>query len=376
MPTENDRCVTCLIPKTTRNIDFNNEGVCGFCLNSDHELLRLGNPEEVEAELLNGIEEMRKKGEGRKYDCLLGLSGGRDSSFLLHRLVKRHNLRVIAAYYRTPFTPQDVDDNVKRMTQNLDVPLVEMPLSQEYHRKVAKKIALIWKKSPTATMASLTCAPCKMLNPEVFKIARQHDVKTIVFGVNKFEKFQAGAGVFRASAPKGVDNLKSILSKAMILFRRGFSLVVKNPSIWRFIPLGFKASFLYLNPHMPYFRLRYRDIHVFNYFSHTDWNEDECDNALEEIGWKLPRGCISTWKTDCIFAELKNYMFMKSAGLNLMEAMLSNMVRDGVMTREQALERLQKEGRFSEERFSELERILEVPHNFFEREIPEETAKS
>jgi len=46
------------------------------------------------------------------------------------------------------------------------------------------------------------------------------------------------------------------------------------------------------------------------------------------------------------------------------------------MTREQALERLQKEGRFSEERFSELERILEVPHNFFEREIPEETAKS
>lgn len=367
MTSENNRCATCVIPRTARGIEFNDEGVCGFCVNAEKEDTSLGDPKQIEAELNRGIEDIRKRGEGRKYDCLVGVSGGRDSTFLLHRLVTKHNLRCIAAYYRTPFTPDETDDNVKRMTKNLGVPLVEMDISQEYHRKTARKIALIWKQRPDPVVANLTCAPCKMVNVEVFRVARKNDVRVIVFGVNKFEKFQLGAGQFKAKTPKGVDTLGSMALKGLILLRKGFSLVARNIKVWRYIPIGFKTSILYLHPHMPYFRLRFPEIHVFNYFSHTDWDEKECENALDAVGWKLPSGCKSTWKTDCVFAELKNYMFQKSAGLTYVDAMLSNMIRDGVLTREEALVRCQTEGQISEERFAEMERIMELPVGFFER---------
>lgn len=362
-----NRCVTCIIPKTARGVEFNDEGVCSFCTNAENEKTPLEDPKEIEAELDRSIEDIRKTGEGKKYDCLIGVSGGRDSTFLLHRLVTKHNLRCIAAYYRTPFTPPETDDNVKRITKNLDVPLVEMNLSREYHWRIARKIALIWKKRPDPVLANLTCAPCKMVNVELFRVARRHEVKVIAIGVNKYEKFQLGAGQFKANTPKGIDSLGSMAAKGMILLCKGFSLVACNMKVWRYIPLGFKASLLYLHPHMPYLRLRFPDISVFNYFSHIDWDEKACNEALDEVGWKLPSGCKSTWKSDCIFAELKNYMFQKSAGLTYVDALFSNMIRHRILTREEALERCRKEGRISEERFAELERILKLPVGFFER---------
>ena len=130
---------------------------------------------------------------GHPYNCLVGLSGGRDSSYLLYLLVKKHNLRCMAAYHRTPFTPDIINANVRKLTKKLNVPLIEMDISKEKHKAFAKKMMLYWIKEPDNIIANLACAPCKQHNYEVYKIAKKNNIKYIIFGGNKLENFQLGA---------------------------------------------------------------------------------------------------------------------------------------------------------------------------------------
>ncbi len=121
---------------------------------------------------------------------------------------------------------------------------------------------------------------------------------------------------------------------------------------------------MYLNPHICYLRIRYPDIYRIDYFHHYEWNESEMKKVLVSLEWKLPPGCNSTWRADCSFEELKNYMFYKSIGATHIDALFSNMVRMGILSREEALRRIEVEGKISRERLSECYNILELPQDF------------
>ena len=101
------RCDTCVLPRTSRLIRF--EGTtCSICAGS-----RSRDATEMEPEHLDRfVDRIKEAGRGRPFDCVVGLSGGRDSTYLLHQLVRRHGLRCLAGYYRTPYTPDTIDANV------------------------------------------------------------------------------------------------------------------------------------------------------------------------------------------------------------------------------------------------------------------------
>ena len=102
-----------------------------------------------------------------------------------------------------------------------------------------------------------------------------------------------------------------------------------------------------------------------NYFYEAEWNESQCNEVLNELGWELPPGCFTTWRADCAFAELKNYMLYKTIGITYTDAFLSNMVRAGVLDRDQALDRIKVEGKISPERFEDVCNILKLPNDLF-----------
>jgi hypothetical protein len=319
------------------------------------------------------ISSMRDMGCSKDFDCLVGVSGGRDSSYLLYLLTTRHNLRCVAAYYRTPFTPREIDQNVRRLTRDLKVPLVEMNISQDYHRSIASQVVLTWLKTPDPVIANLACAPCKLVNREVFRIAKEHGVRSVVFGGNKLETFQLGAGQFRDYTASKVEDSQPQHSfgrqsrKTMLLLRRGIGTLMAHPTLLRHLTLGFQASVLYINPHTPYLRLCYPQTHRIDYFHHTEWNEDEANAVLDQIGWELPKNSLSRWRSDCIFGEMKNYMFSRMTGVTYMDAYLSNMVRAGIIDRNVALRRLQTEGKFCEARFIEVCEALQLSPDLFPR---------
>jgi hypothetical protein len=133
--------------------------------------------------------------------------------------------------------------------------------------------------------------------------------------------------------------------------------------------LVFKASVLYLNPYTAYLRLRYPVIFVVNYFDYVEWNEAELNEALDKLDWKLPEGCYSAKKADCEFAELKNLMFKEAVGATYSDYLFSNLIRYGKLSKEEAIERYDKEGRFSMLRFKNACKKLNIPQRIFNVDI-------
>ena len=113
-----------------------------------------------------------------------------------------------------------------------------------------------------------------------------------------------------------------------------------------------------------YLRLRYPDIYRFDYYHFADWDETEIHAVLTSLGWKLPFGCTSTWRADCVFEAVKNTAFKSRLGFTYPHAMFSNLIRGGKMTREDAFVRLEKEG-ISEPRLLEALKLCGLPENAF-----------
>jgi PP-loop superfamily ATP-utilizing enzyme len=135
-----ERCKSCILPVGTKNVEFDAHGVCRFCRAGKKFYADAEPVSSMEEHLDRAIRRMRDRGKNREFDCLVGLSGGRDSTFLVYRLREVHRLRVMAAYYRTPFTSDVIDENVRRITGRLKIPLVEIDISTEKHRDIARKM--------------------------------------------------------------------------------------------------------------------------------------------------------------------------------------------------------------------------------------------
>jgi hypothetical protein len=321
-----------------------------------------------EQELLDHIEQIRQQGKGKPYDCVVGASGGRDSTYLLYLLTQKHHLRCLAVYYRTPFTSDVVDKNIRRIAKQLGADFEEIQLSQDYHSRIAREMILLWRKNKHRLIINLACAPCKLLNREMYKITKKHNVSTIIYGTNIYEAVQIAAGVSKKQVLVGDSSkLYGVVTKLKGMFSliwNGLKLLFSAPVIWKYLFLGIKSSVMYISPHTLYLAMRYSGIKTFDYFYGGQWNETDCDNTLKELGWERPPGSNSSWKADCCFAEIKNVLFQKTIGITYGDAFFSNMIRAGVMTREEALHRVQTEGKISEERLKETQQILGLDDAF------------
>ena len=357
---EANRCRLCVIPRAAHNVEFDDHGACRICGDTQ----TAGPPEVSDAHQGNDLSDLIKrvkgKGEERPYDCLVGLSGGQDSTYLLYLLVKRHRLRCLAAYYRTPFTPDTIDSNVRRATETLGVPLVKVDLPKEYHRKVAQDLVTRWQKRPIPLLVNLACAPCKMLNREVLRIAKKNNIAFVIFGGNPYESFQSAPATVNVKSSQR-HSFKAMLIEALVNAKKGTKLLLEHPVLFKYLHLGCQSALMYRNVHTCYLRIRYPGISCIDYFHYGQWKEEELREILSELGWELPRDCNTHWKADCVFTELKNLMFLKSSGVTPMEAYLSNMVRNGVLPREKALERMEVEGKISRERLKKVCGILDLP---------------
>lgn len=338
---KSNRCTLCVLPQSLKSITFSKDGVCNVCTAAKQSAQKSGETEPSEDELNKIIENIRARGRGSDFDCLVGLSGGRDSSYLMYLLTQKHKLRVLATYYRTPFTPDVIEENVRRIVKQLNVKLVEIKLPWDLHLKVAKKYFLLWQKKPLPEIANLTCVVCKLVNREVFRIAKAHNIKSIVCGGNRYEELQILPAFRDEDLTDKAHSFRNQLLKMLQTFKKGLSLLSKCPSVIRYLPISVKVSLLYITLHTPYLRLRYHDIYCVDYFFNAEWNEAECIETIQsKLGWQPPPGSLGTWKADCDFADIKNYMFQKTTGATYAEAMLSNLIRDGQITREEALKRL------------------------------------
>ncbi len=110
------RCKKCIIPSSYEGVFFDEEGVCNFCANHKKCPPRLGRDKLLA--LINSVP------RGKTYDCIVPLSGGKDSTFILYYAVKELKLRVIAISYDSGFQSPIAKSNMQHACGKLNVPLV------------------------------------------------------------------------------------------------------------------------------------------------------------------------------------------------------------------------------------------------------------
>lgn len=336
-----DRCSKCGIPNV-KNVPFDANGECFICQNWDDYRLKVAGDFSVIAE------NIKERGANRPYDCLVGISGGRDSTYLLYKLVREYQLRCAAVFVRNVFAPAETLENVKRITEYLGVKLYEYQIDPDYHMEISKAFIQYWQKSHEPLFSNLACAPCKLFNMHIFKLANKLGVNSIVYGGNPYEFFYVGPGDTSRSR-SGKFTFWAMVLDLIAKIARGLKLVFSNIGIVKYLPIIYRASILYCNQYSPYLKLRYPKIKPYDFFHYYEWDETELNSILGEIGWVLPRGCVSTWRSDCEFEEVKNYMFMKSVGIGHIHCLYSNLARANKISMQDSIFRSDQEA-FSAER--------------------------
>ena len=87
-------CNRCVMDTSDPGITFDSNGICDNCLTFDRDIFPNWLPDERGIPVLEKMfDKVRAKGRGKDYNCIMGMSGGLDSSYLLHQAVSVHGLR-------------------------------------------------------------------------------------------------------------------------------------------------------------------------------------------------------------------------------------------------------------------------------------------
>ncbi|HTF96226.1 MAG TPA: N-acetyl sugar amidotransferase [Cellvibrio sp.] len=117
-------CKRCVMDTTDSKIVFNEHGVCDHCLSFDRDILPNWHTDERgKNDLSKMVEKIKQDGKGRDFDCIIGMSGGADSSYLLHVVVKDLGLRPLVFHVDGGWNSQIAVNNINVMIEKLGLDL-------------------------------------------------------------------------------------------------------------------------------------------------------------------------------------------------------------------------------------------------------------
>lgn len=125
-------CTRCLYDESIPGIEFGSNGQCSYCTLHDEMDLQYPAGKGGESALQQMVSEMKEAGRDLEYDCVLGVSGGCDSSYLAHVIVER-GLRPLAVHFDNTWASPIATNNIYNVLGSLDIPLETLVVdNQEY----------------------------------------------------------------------------------------------------------------------------------------------------------------------------------------------------------------------------------------------------
>lgn len=116
-------CTRCIYDSKISGISFDQNGVCNYCIQVESLKEQYGTGSEIGIKSLNEIiSSIKNEGKGKKYDCIVGVSGGTDSSFLLAKSIE-WGLRPLAVHYDNTWNSAIATENIRKVTSKLKVDL-------------------------------------------------------------------------------------------------------------------------------------------------------------------------------------------------------------------------------------------------------------
>jgi N-acetyl sugar amidotransferase len=171
------RCSKCIMDTSVPGITFDIEGECNYCLlQKELDRKNLADSKSLDERLLLKASEIKKSGEGNEYDCVIGTSGGADSTYALY-VAKKYGLRPLAVHFDNGWNSEVAVRNIKNSVDSLDIDLYTYVVDWEEF----KDIQLSFLKASVSDAEIPTDLAIKGV---LYKTAADHGVKYILTGSN------------------------------------------------------------------------------------------------------------------------------------------------------------------------------------------------
>lgn len=121
-PKKQKICSRCVADTTIPNIQFDKKGVCNFCYVHDEMEKEYPQGREGQKKLAKIVAEIKEAGKGKKYNCVVGVSGGRDSTYLLYMATKL-GLKPLAVHFDNGWDSEIAVSNIKNALASLNLDL-------------------------------------------------------------------------------------------------------------------------------------------------------------------------------------------------------------------------------------------------------------
>ena len=302
---EHKICTTCVMDTSIPEVVLDDKGICNFC----HEAKANVNKHRLEQQELPWIiDEIKKRGRGREYDVLLGLSGGVDSSFCLH-VLKTHNIRVFAFSVDNGWNTPESEQNIMNLVEGTQTPFYRYTIDLESFKRLQRAFI-------QAGVKNIEIPTDHVLMAATYEMARKNGIKTIISGGNwQTESIMPPSFGYNAS---DLTHIKAI-AKQFGATTKGLPTISLLQYLW------------YRNV---------KKIKTINLLDYCEYNREKAIKTLEreyvykKYGLKHRERKFTKW-----FQE--GYLPIKF-GLDKRRPHLSSMIHSGQITREQAFKELEQ----------------------------------
>ena len=332
------RCTWCILPESFPGIRFDEGGVCNYC--REYKKAKIKGEEALKQILL------KYRGMGEKYDCIVPISGGRDSAFTLHQIVKKYGVRTLALTVDSGAIMPEGYRNIKTITDALKVDHVW--IMDENHIRTAKKNVKTkfhgWLKKPSInTIVPVLNAGDKQMNLRMYRYAHSHKIPLILGGNNvgnssfEQEHFKTGfMGVFPDER-----GIYSTYDKIKLSFLLGWEFLRNtNNYHWSVFDEYLGGAFTYFFESLQ----KPGDVEALGFYDYIYWNEKEVvSTIISELDWRGASDTTATWRVDDAAYPLIDYLYLKLVGFNEFDEHYSKLIREGQLSRDEALKRCLKD---------------------------------
>ena len=317
------RCTKCILPETMPFISYDDKGVCNYCNNYKSR----NNPKPKE-ELFKLVQSYRKQDH---LDCIVPFSGGRDSCYGLHLIVKELGMKPVTYTYDWGMVTDLGRRNISRMCARLGVENIIIAADIAKKRRNIVMNLKAWLKSPHLGMISILTAGDKHFFRYVESVKKQTGINLNLWGVNPLEVTHFKAGFL--GIPPDFEEKRVYThgwQKQLAYQKLRFKAMLDSPgyfnrSLWDTLSGEYYRSF---TEKKDYF-------HIFDYWR---WDEKLINNKLiNDYDWETAIDTNTTWRIGDGTAAFYNYIYYLVAGFTEHDTFRSNQIREGQMTREKAL---------------------------------------
>jgi hypothetical protein len=329
MPT----CKRCLMPEGKFGVELNGQDTCNYCACYDLSAPVYADPEKLRPRLLERLEKVKGKYE---YDAVVGISGGKDSTYVLYKLVKDYGAKVLALTYENGFLTDLGKRNIKNAVEELGVDHVFHYPDWEVHKKFYR-----------ATLEKLgdPCLACAFAGFFLaIKLCHEKKIPYFITGRSPYQMFR---NLFEGSKDLFIPMMKLNAGE------HSFAKVAEvygtlNEKITAWVgslfddPADVEAIVEEFYPDSSALTAEFAP-EIVSFFLYEPYDEEHMKRAIEEnLNYRRAEDDMLLSHLDCQILESAEYLYREVHGLSMVAQEVAVMLRRGELGFDEARETLDR----------------------------------